>query len=90
MRVRAPRKSARGQRIQRGGAAQGDEPAGRHGEHIGEGGRREVLRRGAADDQHGDGLQRVLQRVGEDDGEGGAEEEEEFVEDVERFVGREG
>ena len=69
-----------GERVDGGGAAHADEPGGRHGEHVAEGGDGEGIGTEAADDEDGDGLEGVLEGVGEDDGGGGAEEEEEFGE----------
>jgi len=77
--VRAAREGRRRQRIQRRRAAQRDQPRGAHGEHVREGGRGQIVRRGPPHDQHGDGLKAVLQHVGQDDGDRALQEQQELV-----------
>lgn len=64
MLVRRAGEAAGRQRVEGRGAAEGDEPGGRHGEHVREGSGREGLGGQAADDEDRDGLQRVLEGVG--------------------------
>lgn len=75
MLVARPRKTARRQGIQRRRPAQSDEPRARHGEHVREGGRGQRLGAEAADNEHRDGLERVLQGVCDDDRDGVSGEE---------------
>jgi len=79
--------AARGEGVEGGGAAEGDEPGRRHGEHVGEGGRGQGLGREAAGDEDRGRLQRVLQRVGQDHGHRGLGEQPDLGEPA-AVVGR--
>lgn len=68
--VRRPGKGARGQRVQGGSTSQPDQPRRRHGEHVRERRRGQGLGGQPAHDQDRDGLERVLERVGQDDRHG--------------------
>jgi hypothetical protein len=81
VRVLASGEPGRGERVDGSRAAEGDEPARGHGEHVRKGGCREGLGRQAADDEHRGRLQRVLQRVGDDDGQRAAQQDPELLQD---------
>lgn len=81
MLVLAAGEAGGGEGVDCSGSAEGYQPGGSHGKHVGEGSSGQSLGRQPAHNQDGDGLQRVLQGVGKDDGNGALEENPQLGQD---------